>query len=78
MENYLKMAKLEQRASTWKHTERFLKVRSMPLHPLPFTTITRARYRRRAHSIAARGTRMLSNNVRAKLWALFNWAISKV
>jgi integrase len=77
METYLAAAKLEQRASTWETTEHHLKVHCKPLHPLPFTTITRRDIAAVLAPITARGTLMHSNNVRAKLSALFNWAIGE-
>ena len=77
MKTYLTMAKVAQRASTFEKTERYLKVFCKSLHLLPFTAITRRDIAAVLTPIAARGKRMLSNCVRAKLRAFFNWAIKQ-
>jgi integrase len=77
MHSYLTMAKLELRASTWKKSDYDLRVICKPLHPLPFTAITRREIAAVLTPIAARGKLMASNRVRSKLSALFNWAISQ-
>jgi integrase len=77
MKSYLTIAKQKQRASTFESTEHDLKVLCKPLHPLPFATITRRDIAAVLAAFTARGTLMLSNGVRSKLSALFNWAISQ-
>ena len=77
MKTYLAAVKLELRTRTWKDTERFLKVHCKPLHPLPFTAITRKDIAAVLTPIGARGKHATSNGVRSKLGALFNWAITQ-
>jgi integrase len=77
MDNYLKAAKLQMRPITYEGTEYRLRVFCKPLHTLPFTAITRREIAAVLTSISARGSFEHSNNVRANLSALFNWAIGQ-
>jgi Arm DNA-binding domain/Phage integrase family/Phage integrase, N-terminal SAM-like domain len=77
MKNYLEMLKLRVRESTYKTAEYRLRAFCEPLHPLPFTAITRREIAAVLTSIAARGKLRLSNHVRANLRALFSWAIGQ-
>jgi integrase len=77
MDSYLKMVKPLMRAKTYEQSEQVLTMVCKPLHPLPFTAITRREIVALLTPITVRGRRMQSNNVRKKLSALFNWAIKQ-
>jgi integrase len=77
MRTYLMMAKLRLRGSSWKAAEYHLRVFCKPLHPLPFTTITRRQIAAVLTPLGVRGKISLNNRVRSKLSALFSWAIGE-
>jgi integrase len=77
MENYLVVAKVKQRPSTFNRTNNHLRMSAAQLHPLPFATITRRDIAAVLTPITVRGTLPLHNNVRAKLSAFFNWGVSE-
>jgi integrase len=74
---YLIAAKQWLRTSSWNAAEYHLRAFCKPLHPLPFTSITRREIAAVLTPLGARGKISLSNRVRGKLSAVFSWAIAE-
>jgi len=77
MKNYLEAIKSRVRTLSYNTAEYRLRVFCKPLHPLPFTTITRREVAAVLTPISARGKLRLYNNVRTDLRTFFNWGIKQ-